>query len=180
MTSSAAPHLDGVHHLKLPVSDLNRSRAWYESRLGYQAGTEFTENGTLTGVALAHPNGGPALALRLDPERAARAAGFDYFSIGVPTKAAIEALARRLTELGEQHAGVHFATTGWILPHTYDPDGHEIRFYTTEHHTDPHDEEIRQVNDAVATAAAREQAYLAAHRDPSRTGQPPSSQAPRS
>lgn len=166
MTSSHAPELDGVHHLKLPVSDLNRSRAWYESRLGYQVATEFVEDGTVMGLALAHPNGGPTLALRLNPDLAARAAGFDYFSIGVPTKVAIETLARRLTALGEQHAGVHFATVGWILPNTHDPDGHEIRFYTTEHHTDPRDEEIRQVNDAVATAAAREQAYRSAHREP--------------
>jgi len=161
MTSSDAPELDGVHHVKLPVSDLNRSRAWYEGRLGYQVATEFTEDGALTGLALVHPRGGPMLALRLDPDLAARAAGFDYFSIGVPTKAAIEALARRLAALGEQHAGVHFATIGWILPGTHDPDGHEVRFYTTAHHTDPRAEEIGQVNDAVATAAAREQAYLA-------------------
>src|SRR6266851_4626155 len=99
MTSSDAPELDGVHHLKLPVSDLNRSRAWYESRLGYQVATEFIEDGTPMGLALVHPNGGPSLALRLDPDRAARAAGFDYFSIGVPTQAAIETLARRLTAL---------------------------------------------------------------------------------
>ena len=81
------------------------------------------------------------------------------------TKAALEALAERLTALGEQHAGVHFATIGWILPHSHDPDGHEIRFYTTEHHTDPDDAEIKQVHDPVATAAARERAYLAAHRE---------------
>lgn len=166
MTSSDTPELDGVHHVKLPVSDLNRSRAWYESRLGYQVATEFIEEGTLMGLALVHPNGGPSLALRLDPGLADRAAGFDYFAIGVPTKAGIEVLARRLTALGEQHAGVHFATIGWILPATHDPDGHEIRFYTTEHHTGPHDPEIRQVNDAVTTAASREQAYLAAHREP--------------
>jgi len=163
MTSIDAPELDGVHHLKLPVSDLNRSRAWYESRLGYQVATEFTEDGVLMGLALVHPRGGPMFALRLDPDLAARAAGFDYFSIGVPDKAAIEALARRLEALGEQHAGVHFATAGWILPGAHDPDGHEVRFYTTEHHTDPRAEEIRQVDDAVATAAAREQAHLASH-----------------
>jgi catechol 2,3-dioxygenase-like lactoylglutathione lyase family enzyme len=170
MTSSDAPELDGVHHLKLPVSDLGRSSAWYESRLGYQVATEFTEDGVLTGLALVHPRGGPMLALRLDPERAARAAGFDYFSIGVPAKAAIEALARRLAALGEHHAGVHFATIGWILPGTHDPDGHEVRFYTTEHHTDPGAEEIRQVDDAVATAAAREQAHLASHGAPASRG----------
>ena len=157
MTSSDAPELDGIHHVKLPVSDLDRSRAWYESRLGYQAGTEFVENGTVMGVVMQHPNGGPYFALRLDPERAARAAGFDYFSIGVPAKAALEALAERLTALGEAHAGVHFATIGWILPGAHDPDGHEVRFYTTQSHTGWTDPEIATVDDAIATAARREQ-----------------------
>ena len=160
MTNSDAPKLDGVHHLKLPVSNLNRSRAWYESRLGYQAGMQFVENGTVMGVVMVHPNGGPDLGLRLDPERAARAAGFDYFAIGVPTKAALEALAARLTALGEAHAGVHFATIGWILPGAHDPDGHEVRFYTTQAHTDRTDPEIATVDNAIATAARREQDYL--------------------
>src|SRR5690242_17087416 len=102
--TSTAPELDGIHHVKLPVSDLDRSRAWYESRLGYRLTTEFIEDGAVMGLALAHPNGGPDLALRLNPELAARAAGFDYFAIGVPTKEAIDALAQRLTALGEQHA----------------------------------------------------------------------------
>ena len=132
-----APRLDGVHHLKLPVRDLDRSRAWYESRLGYTPSLEFREEGRLVGVAMEHPRGGPMFSLRLDPERAAAAAGFDYFAIGVPTKADLEALGARLTALGERHAGVHRATIGWILPHLADPDGHELRFYTTEHLTKP-------------------------------------------
>ena len=147
MTSRDAPELDGIHHVKLPVRDLSRSRAWYESRLGYQTGTEFFEDGALMGVALTHPNGGPALALRLNPELADRAAGFDYFAIGVPTKAALEALAERLTALGEQHAGVHFATIGWILPHSHDPDGHEIRFYTHQRHTELESDAVITIND---------------------------------
>jgi catechol 2,3-dioxygenase-like lactoylglutathione lyase family enzyme len=154
-----APLLDGVHHIKLPVRDLARSRAWYESRLGYQVTTEFVEKGMLAGLVLTHPNGGPMLGLRRDPERAAAAAGFDYFSIGVPTKEALEALAARLTTMGDTHAGVHFATIGWILPATHDPDGHEVRFYTTEHHTETTDPEIAQVVEPVATAARREQAH---------------------
>ena len=40
-----APRLDGIHHVKLPVRDLARSRAWYESRLGYRAAIEFAEQG---------------------------------------------------------------------------------------------------------------------------------------
>ena len=131
-----APVLAGIHHVKLPVTDLARSREWYQSRLGYQVQLEFVEQGRLMGYALAHPNGGPQLGLRLNPERARAAAGFDYFAIGVPDREAIDRLAARLTGLGEQHAGVHWASIGWILPHLHDPDGHEVRFYTMTHHTD--------------------------------------------
>ncbi|MGP4021908.1 VOC family protein [Actinomadura sp. 3N407] len=131
------PTLAGVHHLKPPVSDLERARAWYESRLGYELVIEFVERGTLMGVAMRHPRGGPDLGLRLGPERARAAAGFDYFAIGVPHKAAMDDLAAHLTGLGESHAGVHFATIGWILPDLHDLDDHEVRFYTVEHHTQP-------------------------------------------
>lgn len=157
-----APALDGVHHLKLPVADLDRSLAWYQTRLGYTLQAEFVEGGVRMGLAMHHPNGGPGLALRLDPERAAAAAGFDYFSIGVPDKPAIEALARRLTDLGESHAGVHFATIGWILPLLHDPDGHEVRFYTTQHHTDHDPDAVTTVHDPRETAEARAAAAAAA------------------
>jgi len=96
MDGQDAPQLAGVHHLKLPVTDLARSREWYRSRLGYQVQMEFIEQGTLMGYSLAHPNGGPMLGLRLNPERARAAAGFDYFAIGVPGKAAMDQLAARL------------------------------------------------------------------------------------
>ena len=77
MPAADAPVLAGIHHLKLPVTDLARSLEWYRSRLGYQLQIEFVEQGTLMGYALAHPAGGPDLALRLDQERARAAAGFD-------------------------------------------------------------------------------------------------------
>lgn len=156
------PALAGVHHLKLPVRDLERSREWYHSRLGYVTEIDFVESDVLMGIGLRHPNGGPRLALRLDPERAAAAAGFDYFSIGVPDKNSIEALAERLTGLGEQHAGVHFASIGWILPMLHDPDGHEVRFYTLAAHTDiPEEGHKIALHDPVETSQAREQEFLA-------------------
>ena len=88
--------------------------------------------------------------------RAERAAGFDYFAIGVPSKEAIDDLAARLTALGETHAGVHFATIGWILPELHDPDGHEVRFYTTTHHTQPDGDEVLRVENPREAAEARE------------------------
>jgi catechol 2,3-dioxygenase-like lactoylglutathione lyase family enzyme len=150
-----APALAGVHHLKLPVRDLARSREWYSSRLGYEVAMEFIEGGVLMGYALRHPNGGPPLGLRLDAERAEAAAGFDYFSIGVPDRRTMEALATRLSALGESHAGVHFASIGWILPMLHDPDGHEVRLYTIEQHTEVNDDGVTVVNDPRETADAR-------------------------
>lgn len=127
---SDTPVLDGIHHLKLPVTDLDRELAWYQHRLGYAVMKEFVEDGVLKGVAMAHSNGGPDLALRLDPERARAAAGFDYFAIGVPGRDAIEALAARFTALGDAHDGVQRTPVGWVLAGIHDPDGHEVRFYT--------------------------------------------------
>ncbi len=150
--TTETPVLAGIHHLKLPVTDLARSLEWYRSRLGYQVQIEFTEQGTLMGYALTHPAGGPDLALRLDPDRARAAAGFDYFAIGTPDKAALERLARALDAIGQPHAGVHRATMGWILPEVLDPDGHVLRFYTLEHHTDPSPGEVRTVRDPRESA----------------------------
>jgi len=152
------PQLDGIHHVKLPVRDLARSRAWYESRLGYRAAIEFVEQGTLMGVVMDHPNGGPQFGLRLDPARAEAAAGFDYFAIGVPSREAIQDLADRLTALGERHAGVHFATIGWILPELHDPDGHEVRFYTTAHHSELPSDGVVRIENPRETAEAAERA----------------------
>jgi catechol 2,3-dioxygenase-like lactoylglutathione lyase family enzyme len=156
MSTSNMPVLAGVHHLKLPVSDLARSIEWYRSRLGYAVQIEFVEQGTLMGVSLSHPGGGPDLGLRLDPGRARVAAGFDYFSIGVPDKPAMDRLAARLDELGQAHAGVHQASLGWILPEVPDPDGHALRFYTIQHHTDPAADEVTTIHDPRETAEARE------------------------
>ena len=156
MNVSDVPALAGVHHLKLPVTDLTRSREWYQSRLGYQVQIEFVEHCRLMGYVLEHPHGGPSLALRLDPDRARAAAGFDYFSVGVPDKEAIEQLAARLSSLGERHAGVHWATIGWILPELHDPDGHEVRFYTIQHHTELSPDKVATINDPRESALARE------------------------
>ncbi len=157
MKYTEVPALAGIHHLKLPVSDLARSADWYQSRLGYRVAAEFVEQGTLMGYAMSHPAGGPDLALRLDADRARAAAGFDYFAIGVPSREEIDKLAARLTALGEEHAGVHWASIGWILPLLHDPDGHEVRFYTMEHHLQLDPDSVTTFADPRETSEAREQ-----------------------
>ena len=76
----------------------------------------------------------------------------------MPEREAIDKLAARLSALGEEHAGVHRASTGWILPMLHDPDGHEVRFYTQEHHTEPEPGDVATIHDPRETAERREQA----------------------
>lgn len=159
---AVVPRLEGVHHVKLPVTNLQRSREWYSSRLGYRVDVEFVEQGELIGLAMRHPNGGPPFALQLDPARAQAAAGFDYFAIGVPDKTAIDAVAEHLADLGEAHGGVKFGTIGWSLPLIHDPDGHEIRFYTNEHHTELPEGSPATVNDHEETFKRNEREFQAA------------------
>ncbi|MHB8463730.1 MAG: VOC family protein [Acidimicrobiales bacterium] len=124
-----APELDGIHHLKVHVTDVRRSARWYARVLGYQPSIEFVEGERLVGYGLGHPNGGTLLTLRLDPEHAARTAGWVYFEMGVPDKEALDRLAEHLDECGEPHGPVVQTPIGWLLPGLFDPDGHEMRFY---------------------------------------------------
>jgi catechol 2,3-dioxygenase-like lactoylglutathione lyase family enzyme len=124
------PDLSGVHHVKLPVADLDRSRAWYTSVLGLRVEIEFAEEGVVKGLALADPGGSVRLALRHDPERARALAGFDPLAIAVPTRDAVQAWRRRIDDLGHTHGGVVTGHNGGsVLIGLHDPDGIEIRLY---------------------------------------------------
>jgi catechol 2,3-dioxygenase-like lactoylglutathione lyase family enzyme len=121
--------LRGFHHVKLPVSDVQRSLGWYERVLGLRVKIEFVEEGILKGVALADPGEAAEIALRHDPERAAWFAGFDPVALCVPTADALRAWQRRLDELGEPHGGIVAGHAGSVLVGLHDPDGIEIRLY---------------------------------------------------
>jgi hypothetical protein len=43
------PALDGIHQLKLPVTEISRSLQGYQQRLGYEARHEFVEDGEVMG-----------------------------------------------------------------------------------------------------------------------------------
>ncbi len=55
---------------------------------------------------------------------------------------------------------MHTASIGWILPEVLDPDGHALRFYTVEHHTDiePGSGAVLRIDDARESSEARERA----------------------
>ena len=127
--------ITGVHHLKFPVSDLARSRAWYERVLGFRPELEFPdEDGVVRGLAGTVPGlGDVGLALRENPEAARGIAGFDPVSFGIADREQAQAWADRLDELGVEHSPVIDASVGWIVVF-HDPDGTEIHLYSFAAH----------------------------------------------
>lgn len=124
----------GLHHIKIPVTDLVRSRAWYERVLGFHVQFEFpnAEDGVVRGVAGQLPGlGETGLALRENPEVARGLAGYDAFAFAIKDKAAAEAWVAKLDRLGVEHSPIIEASIGWIVS-CHDPDGIEIRMYSWE------------------------------------------------
>ena len=91
-----------VHHLRLTVADVGRSRAFYEEVLGFRhvmdlpAGV-FLSNGAL-GLGLG-PSPDPARAPAADRFDEARV-GLDHLSLQVASRAELERAARLLDERG--------------------------------------------------------------------------------
>jgi catechol 2,3-dioxygenase-like lactoylglutathione lyase family enzyme len=119
----------GVHHVKLPVSNVARSREWYGRVLGLRTVLEFVEDDVLMGVALGDAGSTLQVALRHDPARAAAWAGFDPVALRVPGTADLPAWLARLNELGAPHGGIVTGHAGQVIVGLHDPDGIEIRLY---------------------------------------------------
>jgi catechol 2,3-dioxygenase-like lactoylglutathione lyase family enzyme len=123
----------GLHHAKIPVSDLARSREWFESLLGLQTDIEFRDDdGTVRGVAYL-PVGGFRIALREDPARAVALAGWDPLALAVPTRSDLDTIVAELDARGIEHSPVIQATLGWLLS-AEAPGGLQVRFYTERRH----------------------------------------------
>jgi catechol 2,3-dioxygenase-like lactoylglutathione lyase family enzyme len=130
------PQITGIHHVKFPVTDLERSRRWYERVLGLQVLVDFPdEDGTVRGLAglLAGTDPPVAVALREHAKAANGVTGFDPVSFAIADRAAADAWVDHLDALGVQHSPVIDGTLGWALDFP-DPDGTVLRLYSTERH----------------------------------------------
>lgn len=129
------PEIVGIRHLKFPVTDLARSRAWYERVFGLRVTLEFVDDdGQVRGVAGQMPGLGPTqVALRVNPAAAQGCRDFDPFCFGVQDHADVEAWASYLDSLDIAHSPVIEATLGWLLVFS-DPDGLEIHLYSWAEH----------------------------------------------
>jgi catechol 2,3-dioxygenase-like lactoylglutathione lyase family enzyme len=79
------PELAGIHHAKLPVTDLDRSRGWYGRVLGFKVTHEFPDaDGVVPGVAGEVPGlGDSMLCLRVNSAAVHGCRGLDRMAPGV-------------------------------------------------------------------------------------------------
>jgi len=122
-------HWTGLHHLRLPVADLDAAREFWVDVFGYRHDFDFPGDDGPAAIALRHPGGAPNLVLWNDPGRAAASAGFVWFGIGLPSAAAVEDLARRLDAAGIRHDPIEGAFVDIKLPRVETPDGQFVSFY---------------------------------------------------
>jgi uncharacterized protein YndB with AHSA1/START domain/catechol 2,3-dioxygenase-like lactoylglutathione lyase family enzyme len=135
------PELAGIHHVKIPVTDLERARDWYGRVFGLEVTHVFPDaDGVLRGVGGPVPGlGDTLLALRANPEAARGCRNFDPVSFGVGARTDLDAWAAHLDTLGVPHSPVIEATLGWLLVFD-DPDGLQLHLYSWAEHTADHAE----------------------------------------
>lgn len=127
----------GTHHIRLTVSDIERSRAFYQDVLGFPIAAEspgspddpavradpfqlyggvvFQANGMLLGLRPVAP-----ATDRFDSERI----GLDHLSFSVPTRQDLVDAAARLDAAGIEHGDIiEMAAFGIAILSFTDPDG---------------------------------------------------------
>jgi len=95
------PTIGGIHHVRLTVDDVARSRTFYTDVLGFQVAAEFPEpegvllqnDGTLLGLRPAAALGGGA-----GDRFTERRVGLDHLSFGTGDRGSLEQAARYLDE----------------------------------------------------------------------------------
>ena len=130
------PELKGIHHLKIPVSNLGVSLDFYQRALGARRIPEADHrrpDGSLFAYILAVPGLGTKLELRLHPLRARSHAGFDPVTIAIEDRAALDQWIDYLDEVGVRHSPAITSIQAWIVV-IEDPDGTRLRLYTLEKH----------------------------------------------
>jgi glyoxylase I family protein len=107
-----------IHHLRLTVTDLARSREFYTGLLGFQVAVEsppksdpsFEATYPILWGGLVMVSGNLLLGLRPVAERGDRfdenRVGLDHLSFGVPSRADLESAARLFDERGIPHGEI--------------------------------------------------------------------------
>lgn len=120
-----------VLHVKIPVTDLQRSASWYCRLMDLELSREFIEDGELRGAALYSAEGGFAFALRLRDHCVGRPNldGFDVVALHMATREHLAALRERCASLDIVCGPIQDRADNEAVVDVADPDGTVLRFY---------------------------------------------------
>jgi catechol 2,3-dioxygenase-like lactoylglutathione lyase family enzyme len=125
------PEINGFGHIDLTVTDAERSARWWEDVLGFQL-VNVEETPDIRQWGVVHSCGLAVIMVthanpssdRFDE----RSIGLDHFALRVPDRAALEAWARHLDDLGIPHSGVKEENGGPLIVFR-DPDNIQLELY---------------------------------------------------
>jgi len=122
--------ITGLHHVRIPVSDVDVSQDWYVRVLGFEAILYEEEERGPVGTVLRHP-ANLFVGLHLDPHRAATLRGFAILGLTVDGPADLTRWIAHLDRLGQLHGAPSSGHLGLYvdLP---DPDGIIVQLHTGE------------------------------------------------
>ena len=123
MNSSAdgVSPLLGLHHLRLPVSDVSRSSDWYTQVFDFEARMVVEEEDRLVGIVVSHRSG-LTLGLHHTPVLARTLRGFCPFAFSITTVDELIRWCTHLDTLGVDHSAPTEGHLGWYVE-VPDPDG---------------------------------------------------------
>lgn len=122
--------ITSVRHIKLPVTDLERSVSWYRELLDLEPWMEFVEGNELRGASLMDVDAGFMIALRLREHCASQPdlAGFDPVAFNLHSRETLDTLVKRAEQLGARHSGIREQGAFGASLDILDPDSTHIRF----------------------------------------------------
>lgn len=117
--AASPPNVTGIHHVKVPVSNINVSLAWYTRVMGAQRLTNLDHidsTGVLYAVELAMPSfGRTVMELRLNTEQSSAQQMFDPITWAVETLPQLAQWKEWLTSNNVPASPVFTGVTGWVL-----------------------------------------------------------------
>jgi len=142
--SLPATTVSGIHHVRLTVTDIGRSKTFYETVFGLTAAIDFSDQVDDEGATedlnrfyggTVFDLGGQLLGLRPVAQQGdtfdSTRVGLDHLSLQVGSFAELEAAEKRLDEAGVNHAGIRkLEDAGMAILAIQDPDDINLELVT--------------------------------------------------